>query len=92
MKVEKCRYTVYFYIIVLCICNFVIGFGVSQKIKNDNLISIDGNKVKVVNVMYTYQKDGEVVEGDYSIVSQQGYEYSTSGSYHKEYENAKISK
>ena len=44
-----------------------------------------GQKVKVVDVMYTYEKDGKIVEGDYSFVSHKGYEYIPGEKYDLEY-------
>lgn len=72
---------------------FILGVGATYQSFNNDNISINGRRVKVVDVMYTYTlESGEVVEGDYSLSVNSGYEYSVDGSYHKEYENAKVRK
>ena len=75
------------------VLSFVCGTSVAYKTMNNDTISINGNRVKIVDVMYTYKtEEGEVIEGDYSLVSQKGYEYNPIGGYNKEYENAKLRK
>lgn len=80
-------------IIGLVVLSFACGSGVTYKLMNNDTISINGKRVKVVDVMYTYNtEEGEVIEGDYSLSVRNGYEYSTSGDYHKEYQEAKLRK
>lgn len=80
-------------IIGLVVLGFACGSGVTYKLMNNDTISINGKRVKVVDVMYTYNtEEGEVIEGDYSFVSDNGYEYNPLGTYHKEYQNAKLRK
>lgn len=72
---------------------FLLGMCTTYYLFNDNTVSINGQRVTVVDFMYTYQtEEGDIIEGDYSIVSDKGYEYNPFTSYSKEYENAKINK
>lgn len=81
------------YIVAVGYICFTIGFEVAFKLMNNDSVSINGNRVKVVDIMYTYENEqGETIEGDYSLVSDNGYEYNPLGTYHKEYQNAKIRK
>lgn len=56
-----------------------------------NIASINGQAVEVVDFMYKYiNEEGQEVRGDYSLVLQNGYEYTEDGTYSNEYENAEI--
>lgn len=59
--------------LILVIC-LIIQMQITDCIKNRYEI-FHNKHVKVVDVMYTYQKDGKTIEGDYSFVSHNGYEY-----------------
>lgn len=76
-------------VITAFVCGSVIESELSQP-KFVDTVKINEQEVKIVDFMYTYEKDGEVIEGDYSLVSDQGWEYSTSSRYENLYTNAKI--
>lgn len=80
--------------VCLVLVGLILGMEFAVGVMNSNdTISINGKRVKVVDVMYTYELDnGVVVEGDYSLSVNNGYEYAVDGSYSKEYQNAKLRK
>ena len=82
------------YLIVGAVClSFGLGGATSISLLNNNTISINGKRVEVVDVMYKYQnEEGKEVHGDYSIVSQNGYEYTEDGTYTKDYQDAVVRK
>lgn len=82
------------FLVIGAICtSFGMGMITSISLLNNDTISINGRRVKVVDVMYTYEtEEGEEVYGDYSLVSQNGYEYTEDGSYTKDYQDAVVRK
>lgn len=80
-------------VFLLVVFSFVLGNIIGNKDDMSTKIYINGQEVEVVDFMYTYKnEEGVVVEGDYSLVSDKGYEYSTDYTYDKEYTNATITK
>lgn len=79
----------------LIVCGFAVGANTNNHkdcvTPIANIVSIDGQLVEVVDFMYRYtNENNEEVHGDYSVVLQNGYEYTEEGTYSKEYQNAVI--
>lgn len=80
------------YSIGVTIASITAIIGLSNKIEQNTNYYRDyyevfhGQRVKVVDVMYTYEKDGKTIEGDYSFSVHNGYEYSTDYDYELEYQ------
>ena len=77
----------------LFIASFICGLEAQKDRISNNMITINGQKVEVVDVVYRYiNNEGQEVKGDYSFSVNNGYEYTEDGSYDYEYQNAEISK
>lgn len=76
----------------LVVASFIGGIVLGQNKNSDNVsVSINGQEVEVVAFMYKYiNENEEEIEGDYSIVLDNGLEWSNESDYAKEYQEAII--